>query len=191
MPSNATNVNIVFFIIGCLFNSAKVKTFYNCCKLFPFTFYTTFTHVSRIADEIGHDLSKTTKHLVKILCASICFKQLICKSWTEVYEGLRWHVQDIHISLGLIPNITNKHIWYSFWFNSALCSHGDVALWALVENRPPFIVARNQKPVPLIFTIAIFLVFSGRVDGGRWTLYIPMGLVFSFQFLGLGLWVAR
>ena len=32
---------------------AKVKTFYYCCKLFPFTFYTTFTHVSRIADEIG------------------------------------------------------------------------------------------------------------------------------------------
>ena len=132
---------------------AKVKTFYYCCKLFPFTFYTTFTHVSRIADEIGHDLSKITKHLVKILCASICFKQLICKSWTEVWEGLRWHVQDIHISLGLIPNITNKHIWYSFWFNSASCSHGDVVLWTLFElemESSTVYGGEESKPVPMI-----------------------------------------
>ena len=57
----------------------------------------------------------------------------------------------LHISLGLIPNITNKHIWYSFWFNSASCSHGDVVLWTLVETLPPLIVVRNQEPVPLIF----------------------------------------
>ena len=132
---------------------AKVKTFYYCCKLFPFTFYTTFTHVSRIADEIGMIYPRLQSILSKSFAPPSVLNSL-SKRRERRFESV-WEdtLSILHISLGLIPNITNKHIWYSFWFNSALCSHGDVALWALVENLPPFIVARNQTEVnPKVWT---------------------------------------